>query len=121
MSKPFQRAWRVQRDPDSYATEEAHSLALALAATCDPEFLESLLHAKSALDRFGGELFIGTDRRKFNSSGEEITGGIGDFETIGYAFHWNSRTQVGRVEEAAPEVVEEVVEPEPELVGANDS
>jgi hypothetical protein len=108
MARPFQRAWREPRVAEAHGSDESHALARALAETADPLFIQSVIDAKAALDRFGGELFIGTDRRKFNRDGEEINQGVGDFETVGYAFHWNSRTQIGKVEESREEVVAEV-------------
>jgi hypothetical protein len=84
-------------------------VARALAEIADPLFIQSVLDAKSALDRFGGELFVGTDRRKFNSQGQEISRGVGDFETVAYVFHWNSRTQIGTEIEEPAQTREEVV------------
>ena len=62
----------VQRDPAVEGTERAQQLAAALAVTCDAEFLERLLAHKTALDEFGGQLFIAAARGKFDQDGNRL-------------------------------------------------
>ena len=120
MARPFQRAWKYDRVPEAHGSEESHALARALAEISDPLFLESVLHAKSALDRFGGEFYIGAFRLKFDREGNPIKRGNGDFETVAYACHWNSRNTAGEQEpsRSREEVVAEV---ETEPNGEGDS
>lgn len=92
----------VDRDFEAEGSERSARLAAALAQTCDPEFLEALIHHKAALDEFGGEVYIAASPRpKFNRKGERIeVNEPGNFETLGYIFHFGHRARYqGAIEE----------------------
>ena len=93
-------------------SQRAQQLGLALAALCDEEFLEALIHHKSALDDFGGDLYIGANRVKYDAEGrrmEKGDTGPGTFVTTGYIFHYGSKSRVKQL--ATEEEVAEVPEP----------
>lgn len=69
--------------------EEAHRLASALAEIADAEFIESIIHAKSMLDRIGGTIRIGAYRDRFSAQGEKVgPDEPGTFQTLGYLYHY---------------------------------
>jgi hypothetical protein len=84
----------------------AQNLAAALAQKCDPEFLEAVLHMKSALDEFGGQVFIAAARDHFNDQGAVVpVSQPGRWTTYGYLFHYGDKPQIRRLqtdEEAEP-------------------
>lgn len=76
-------------------TQEAHQIAAALATISGPEFLRAILDYKACMDRFGGELYIGTYRQKYREDADgELTRVTpdqpGDWHTLGFAFHFES-------------------------------
>lgn len=75
------------------ADEKAHEQAIALANTADGDFIESLVQAKAALDRFGGVVTIAAYREKIDANGDRVgEDGVGTHETLGYLFtydHYN--------------------------------
>jgi hypothetical protein len=90
---------------EAEGSERSQQLALSLAAECDPEFLETLLHYKSALDEFGGQIYIAAARDKFDTEGNNVEHNEprGSFETWGYVCHYGHKAQL-KGQETEPDV-----------------
>lgn len=91
----------IDRDFQDEGSERALALAAALAQVCDARFLETLLHHKTALDEFGGQLYIAAARHKFDSEGKPADHSEpGAYETVGYVWHYGHKAQLrGQVTE----------------------
>jgi hypothetical protein len=87
----MRRPFYAPRIVEAEGSDRSQELATALAMTCDPEYLEALVHLKSMLDRIGGQVYIAAYRKKYNpQTGEELDDPSkpGRYETEGYAFHY---------------------------------
>ncbi len=93
----------VVRDRELEGSERSAELATALAQTCDPEFLEALVHAKALIDAVGGQVFIAGVRNKYEvKTVRDAAGNIlgeskqllddhslpGEYATDAYLFHY---------------------------------
>jgi hypothetical protein len=120
------RSRAIPRDFEGEGSERSQQLGMVLSMLCDPRLLEHLIHHIGALQEFGGELYIGTDRMRVNSHGEHVTHG-GSFETVAYVIGYNKTSRIKGQErepdapydqaEGLPE--EPTVEIEMEPVGAD--
>ena len=82
----MKRSWSTVRSGPDEASQE---VALAIAQIADSETLRSFLDTLTALDRFGGELYIGAYRKKFDAQGNIVEPDeVGEYETVGYAWHY---------------------------------
>jgi hypothetical protein len=84
------RGW-INLRSNQAGSEESHRLANALAEIADPEFLESVLQAKAALDRFGGQVFLVAKRDPLDPEGNVVTPDRGAWETWAYVFHYTEK------------------------------
>lgn len=83
-------------------TPEAQNQALALSAVAGPEFIRAVIDLKCAMDRFGGEAYIGCYRDKFQRQIVETEDGefedlvkvgskeTGEWMTLGFVCHYES-------------------------------
>jgi hypothetical protein len=99
----------VTRDPAEEGEIRSQQLGAALAQQCDPEFLEAVLHMKSALDEFGGQAYIAASRDRFGDDGRPDESGR--FYTWGYIVHYGSKVTIRRLQ-TDEEVPEEGPPPE---------
>lgn len=84
----MRREWQNHRGVP--ADEKAHEMAIALANTADGDFIESIVQAKAALDRFGGSVTIAAYREKLDANGERVPeSAVGTHETLGYLFQYD--------------------------------
>lgn len=89
----------IDRDFEAEGDVRAQNLAVALAQTCDPDFLEAVFHMKSALDEFGGQAFIAAARDHFNDQGEVVpVNQPGRWQTYGYLIHYGDRPTIKRLQ-----------------------
>jgi hypothetical protein len=58
----------IDRDFQNEGSPRSQELALALAAQCDPELIEAILHGIGAIHEFGGQLFIAGTRKRVTVS-----------------------------------------------------
>lgn len=113
---------RLVRDPETgeiirvpEGDEAANQLAFALATTCSVEFLEAMLHHKSALDEFGGSVFIAASRMRFDDEGNPVEHSEpGAYHTAGYAWNYSKKS---RLPQTADEPDSELATVEPERNG----
>jgi hypothetical protein len=91
----------VSRDFNREGDQRAQQLGLALAAECDPDFLEAFLHHKAAMDEFGGQLYIAAARVKVDADAMPVDHSeAGHYITYGYIFHFGHKAQLkGALEE----------------------
>lgn len=82
---PINRSRYIQRNFQAEGSEPSAALCHALAQIVDPVLAESILHHLSALDEFGGELYIGANRQP-QSDGKHLT--------VGYLVGYNSKAQI---------------------------
>lgn len=78
--------------------EDAQSVALALAAVSDAEFLRSLLTAKTAMDQFGGQYVVAAKRSKVDGEGRIDNENGAERVTIAYAHSYQHVADVLRQE-----------------------
>lgn len=96
MSPIQRRDWNVVRS-EFEGDEEAGVKAGALAAISDAEFLESLIHAKAALDRFGGQVTLAALREKRDAYGNEVEHDeVGTHATLGYVFRYEAHSDLAK-------------------------
>lgn len=71
--------------------QRSQQLAVALAQISDPEFIEMVVHMKSALDAFGGQVTISALRNKYAVTGERLSDLTkdGEYATDGYGCHYD--------------------------------
>lgn len=92
-------------------TEECRAKAIVLSEIVDEEFLDHLVAHVSALNEFGGEVYISAARQKFNEAGQPVDHSeVGAYETFGYVLHYGHRSRL-RGQRAEPDV--ELNEAEP--------
>lgn len=85
----MRRDWQLYRG--EAADPKASEQATALLNTADGDFIESVVHAKSLLDRVGGSVTISAYREKLNAQGDRVEHDqIGTYETLGYLVQWDS-------------------------------
>lgn len=90
----------VDRDFQNEGSPRSQELAAALAVQSDPEFLEAVLHAKGALDEFGGQVFVAATRQKVSVDEEGVIRAdeSGAFATLGYIVHYSSKASIRRLQ-----------------------
>ena len=113
----MRRDWQLYRG--EAADPKASEQATALLNTADGDFIESIVHAKSLLDRVGGSVTISAYREKLDAQGERVGHDqVGTYETLGYLVQWDSHVKFPNApDEAAdfenpPELDLQVDEPE---------
>lgn len=109
----MRRAFYTPRIPEAEGVERSQELALALAQTADPEFIEAIIHLKSMLDRIGGQVYIAAYRNKYDPN----TGAVledprapGRHETDGYAFHYEHIAKLTNAPREPDQAVERLSE-----------
>jgi hypothetical protein len=90
------RSRLIERDFAAEGSERSQQLALALAQIADPELLEALVHSVGALHEFGGEVYIGAARNRFQADGERLVRVEqgGSFLTYGHVIAYNTRARI---------------------------
>lgn len=68
--------------------------ATALAQIADADFIESVVQAKSLLDRVGGEFTIAAYREKLDGEGRPAQDRPGTYETLGYRFYYDHHSKL---------------------------
>lgn len=87
-------------NPDE-GNEDAQSVALALAAVADAEFIRSVLTGKTAMDQFGGQLVIAAKRAKINEHRQIDNENGKERVTIAYAHSYQHVADVLKQEPEA--------------------
>jgi hypothetical protein len=87
----MKRSGSSLRDERNEGSERSQQLAAALAQVSDPEFLERVLHMKSALDEFGGEFRVQALRHKYDPVGNRLEDMTldGEYYTDAYMTHYS--------------------------------
>jgi hypothetical protein len=113
MSKALIRSWLTTRGGvAAHGDEDAVRLGHALAQISDADFIQSVIDAKTLLDRVGGQVFIGAPRQKFDRDGNAISEGAGEYVTVAYFFNYSSRLDPAIDRHSRGEFVDEAAEPE---------
>lgn len=95
------RSRAIPRDFEGEGSERSQQLGMALAMIADPRLLEHLIHHIGALQEFGGEVYIGTDRMRIDGEGRPVDSG-GSFETVAYVVGYNKTSRI-RGQEREPD------------------
>ena len=99
----MRRQWSTVRDHEAEGSDRSQQLGLTLAAICDPETLEKLIHLKALLDANGGQALICAYRNKYGYQDQVDANGDaykvkvrledpqepGVYETDGYLIHFD--------------------------------
>lgn len=101
------RGWYTQRDETSEIGEQSDSArgkALLLAEIADADFIQSIIHVKSALDAFGGKAIIGSKRLKFDKNDNPIPQSKWDeipgvFRSVAYIVQYDATPVRGEPDE----------------------
>lgn len=90
----MKRSWSTVR---TGTTEGSEAAALALAQIADEETIRSFIDSLVALERFGGELYVGAYRKKFDAHGQIVEPDeVGEYETVGLAWHYEHVAKLTR-------------------------
>jgi hypothetical protein len=84
-------------------SESAQSVAIALAAVADAEFIRSVLTAKNAMDQFGGQYVIAAKRAKIDVHGRIDNENGAERVTIAYAHAYQHVADVLKDQEREPD------------------
>jgi hypothetical protein len=106
----------IERDFQGEGSERSQALAIALAQIADPELLEALVHHIAALHEFGGEVYIGAARDRFEVQGErlvKVTDG-GSFLTFGHVIAYNKKARIKGQQSEPDAGYEQQPAPQPE-------
>lgn len=99
----MKRSWFTERDQESVmgeGSDAAQYKAQVLAGISDVEFLDAMIRVKAALDAFGGKVFIGADRIRFDRDGKVVSHNEpGQYATTAYVFHFDHEPMKGVPEE----------------------
>jgi hypothetical protein len=143
MAAGLNRGWFVERDQATdfgEGTEASQRKAAVLGEIADAEFIDTIIKIKTFLDSFGGQVWIGAQRLRFDRSGQRVSHNQpGQYTTTAYITKFTKDPVKGEPEE--PEVTfkdvadiylsqlapeqngngsEPVEEPDPEAVATGD-
>src|SRR5690349_20712563 len=83
-------------------TERCVTLSMLLASVASERQLEALISHFSALNEWGGEMFVSAVREKFDPDGRRVEHrDPGEYLTVGYVMHYGHRSSIkGQVHES---------------------